>query len=167
MLLSIFQKRVIAYGIDFMAVVSVNHIVYLGIFPDFFRANYGNATSMMPSVLIIFPLLMIIFKDSVKGMSIGKWLLDIAIRDGTNTTVTPSIARLLIRNLFLLVSPIELLFFLIHNGRERLGDIVAKTILVEAPQKATKQAKFLVVSLLLGLFITAYLFLKAFIETRI
>jgi hypothetical protein len=47
-----------------------------------------------------------LLKDSIKGISPGKYLLGLAVRDNANYATTPRLAKLFARNLPLLLSPL-------------------------------------------------------------
>ncbi|RAV20733.1 hypothetical protein DQG23_14605 [Paenibacillus contaminans] len=66
-----------------------------------------------------------LLKDIYKGRSFGKRLLGIGVRDLDNDSVTPGAFRLLVRNVTIILWPIEI--FLLVVSQRRLGDIIAKT----------------------------------------
>lgn len=94
--------------------------------------NICNCTWSYYTLTLIVPLYL--FKDNLTGQSIGHAIIGISIVHN-DTALRP--VRALVRNLFLLIWPIELLLFL-FSGR-RLGDIVTKTehVLTERYQRPT------------------------------
>lgn len=71
-------------------------------------------------------------KDFFGGQSLGKRLqkLQLVSLDGGQV----SYLRMVIRNLFLVVWPIELIIYLLNSG-QRLGDILCKTTVVQATEE--------------------------------
>ena len=75
--------------------------------------------------------ILFIFKDCLLGMSFGKCLLGIAVRDSIDYNKTPVVYRLILRNVSLLflplLWPIEFIAILLGNEKRRIGDRIAKT----------------------------------------
>jgi uncharacterized RDD family membrane protein YckC len=84
--------------------------------------------TMLPVMLVIFAVYFM--KDSFRGMSPGRFILGIAVRDHSKPDVTPSIGRLVLRNLLIVIWPVEFLVLAFSKHKRRLGDRVAKTIVV-------------------------------------
>jgi uncharacterized RDD family membrane protein YckC len=119
------DKRIIAFMIDWVVLCCLQSII-VGMF------LLPNMRSISPSLLISSVLiatsitfLVNLFKDSIGGMSLGKRVMKIGIKKEENSTQIPSMVQLIIRNLFVVLWPIEALL-LIKNGK-RLGDTVTKT----------------------------------------
>lgn len=68
-------------------------------------------------------------RDCITGQSIGHRIMGICVIYKAHPV---SSWRALIRNLFLLIWPIELIFF-IFNNQKRLGDMVAHTLVFSSP----------------------------------
>ncbi len=83
-------------------------------------------------ILLLFPLIVIVycFKDSIYGISPGKYVVGIAVRDKDDYQKTPSIFHLFLRNITLILWPFEILVLILSKKKQRLGDIIAKTIVV-------------------------------------
>jgi uncharacterized RDD family membrane protein YckC len=134
------RKRIAALLIDiftifylyFLCVVSINYK------PIFSPENFDGSNS---NLLIITTIFYILFfaKDSIKGTSFGKWAMGITIRDATNPSSIQTVQKLFIRNLCLILWPIEA--FLLLTGRQRLGDRYAKTIVIYIQPKPNKYVR--------------------------
>lgn len=83
---------------------------------------------------IILLLVLYSFKDSFKGKSIGKWLLGIGVREEGNLYEVPSISKLFLRNLTLVLGFIEFLVLAVDQNKQRLGDKLAKTVVVKTKE---------------------------------
>jgi uncharacterized RDD family membrane protein YckC len=87
---------------------------------DEFRATeqIGNFINI---IVFIIPL----FKDSFFKRSIGKRIFGLKIYNTQGDE--PHYGQILLRNITLPISIVELIVFLSRNDRKRLGDILAKT----------------------------------------
>ncbi len=92
---------------------------------------------MLPGFLLYFA------KDSIQGISVGKWTMGIMVRDQKNPSEIPSFGRLLVRNLFVIIWPVEFIALATNQDKKRLGDKVAKTIVVKNLNKPTKLPRVL------------------------
>jgi uncharacterized RDD family membrane protein YckC len=64
-------------------------------------------------------------KDLFGGRSMGKRFFGLAVRDANDLNNTPTKSRLVIKNITLIVWPLEFIYYLINN--KRIGDLIAKT----------------------------------------
>jgi uncharacterized RDD family membrane protein YckC len=71
-------------------------------------------------------------KDLFGGRSFGKRFFRLAVRDANNLNNTPTKSRLFIRNITLLIWPLEFIYYLINN--KRIGDLIAKTQVIRIGQ---------------------------------
>ncbi|MFT6967040.1 MAG: putative RDD family membrane protein YckC [Marivirga sp.] len=150
------KRRIVAFLIDhFTFTFLIVGIVFLSLGTDFMdENNFNNLTAKMLPTMII-GLVLYFVKDSVKGISPGKWIMGIMVRDENNPTEVPSFGRLLIRNLFLIIWPIEFIVLASSQDKKRLGDKTAKAIVVKDPNKPTKLPRILA---LVGVGITFFTF---------
>ncbi|GAB2800833.1 hypothetical protein GCM10027275_53570 [Rhabdobacter roseus] len=110
-------------------------VVFLALGPNFLdETNRRQMPGIMAAVLMV-GLLLYFAKDSVKGMSIGKWIMGIGVRDEAALHEVPSLGRLFLRNVFILIWPVELIVLVIDPEKKRLGDKVAKTKVFENENK--------------------------------
>ena len=107
---------------------------------------------MLPGLFLYFA------KDSIKGISVGKWIMGIMVRDANNSTIIPSFGRLLVRNLFIVIWPVEFLVLAFSQEKKRLGDKTAKTIVFKNPIKPTKLPRILAL-VTVGLAFSAFVLL--------
>ncbi len=108
-------KRIIAFLIDFSIVC-------------FLYAIVSFATPLHDKFLLI-TFFLLLFKDiTFRHASIGKKIMNIEIRRYNNKLL--NLTTLILRNVFLILWPIEILIFLIYN--KSIGDIIFKTEIIDA-----------------------------------
>ncbi|WP_298422329.1 RDD family protein [uncultured Kordia sp.] len=133
------KRRIVAFIIDhFIMSFLIVLLTFLFLGADFMNAT--NFDEVLNNSLYIFLFSFILYsaKDSVKGISIGKWVMGIMVVDDKSPNDTPSLARLFIRNLFIFIWPVEFIILASSNEKKRLGDTIAKTIVVQNPNKLAK-----------------------------
>jgi len=126
------KRRIAAFIIDhitmsFLLVMLV--FAFLG--PNFM--NHLDIGRMLIGMLIGF--FIYFSKDSIKGISFGKWIMGIMVRDENNFSETPSFGRLFLRNLFVVIWPVEFIVLASSSKKKRIGDNVAHTVVVKKPGK--------------------------------
>ncbi|WLE98915.1 MAG: RDD family protein [Candidatus Electrothrix communis] len=139
------KRRIAAFVIDhFVMTFLIVSIFFLTLGSNFMNEN--NMVKMTITMLaVMLPGFLVYFgKDSIKGISLGRWIMGIMVRDENNPKQIPSFGRLLIRNLFLVIWPIEFFVLALSQEKKRIGDKTAKTIIVENPNKPTKFPRVLV-----------------------
>ncbi|MCH7479396.1 MAG: RDD family protein [SAR324 cluster bacterium] len=101
---------------------------------------------------------LLLAKDTLAGMSMGKWFTGIAVRRAEEPGSVPALARLLLRNVLLLLLPVEgVLVFTDGHGR-RLGDRWAGTVVVALPRPAPPLRRLTVLAILfLGVLLASFL----------
>ena len=159
-LLSNRKRRIAAFLIDhFTFTFLIMGIVFLSLGTNFMdETNFSNLISkMLPAMLIGF--LIYFAKDSIKGISPGKWVMGIMVRNENNPNEVPSIGKLFVRNLFLIIWPIEFIVLASSQEKKRLGDKTAKAIVVKNPNKPTKLPRILALA---GIGITFFAFIFLF-----
>ncbi|WP_299680625.1 RDD family protein [uncultured Tenacibaculum sp.] len=155
------KRRIAAFMIDhFVMTFLMVSIVFLALGPNFMdENNIGKMTSTMLAVML--PGFLLYFaKDSIKGISVGKWIMGIMVRDANNPYDIPSFGRLLVRNLFILIWPVEFIVLASSQEKKRLGDKTAKTIVVKNPNKPSKLPRILALA---GVGIAFYTFTFLFV----
>lgn len=153
------KRRIVAFLIDhFTMTFLIVAIVFMSLGTDFMNENnFSNImTKMLPTMLIGF--LLYFAKDLIKGISPGKWIMGIMVRDENTPTEIPSFVRLFIRNLFIIIGPIEFIVLASSQEKKRLGDKTAKTIVVQNPNKPTKLPRILALAGI-GIVYFAFIFL--------
>lgn len=130
------QSRLLAFIIDHLILsIVLMPIVLIVNFDSFFYPTAENASRPFETFYPILIAWLIVFymKDFIGGRSIGKRIIRIGVRDYSDAQKTPGIMRLFLRNLFLLLWPIELILLLLTG--KRLGDRLAKTTVVQMSRK--------------------------------
>jgi uncharacterized RDD family membrane protein YckC len=150
------KRRIAAFAIDhFINTFLAVGTILLAAWPIFTDEN--NPNNMRAAILLlIVPVLLFYFaKDSFKGISIGRWIMGIMVRDENKPNEIPSFGRLFLRNLFMVIWPVEFIVLATNDEKKRLGDKIAKTIVVKNPNKPTKLPRVLA---LIGVGITFFAF---------
>ncbi|MBF0280213.1 MAG: RDD family protein [SAR324 cluster bacterium] len=127
-------KRLFALILDCaFAVLLVNTIKYLGYQENWDLTAYSSSwTRLIPIYLSIFLLLLI--KDHKHGCSPGKFIFGIAVRRQDQLSESPSIGAGILRNIPLLILPLEGLFLFLDSHGRRLGDRWTRTVVIENPK---------------------------------
>lgn len=125
-------KRLCALVIDYYivsAVCSIPILIFVLIKSFIIQENdIFNLLNYVISIGTIFYIIFLPFKDIINGnSSIGKKVMQLEIKNNNNNEI-PTNFRLILRNLFLIIWPIEGLLILIFN--RRLGDIICNTKVV-------------------------------------
>ena len=117
-----------------------------------------NNLTELNSLLFLRILILIIYlaKDSFKGISYGKWIMGIMIRDDNEQKSIPSFLILFLRNLYLILLPIELIVLISSKNKKRLGDKYSGTIVLNNPVTISKLYRVIVL-------ISIFIFLFGFI----
>ena len=125
-------KRIVAWIIDWIF-CGIPSLLYSYIFSAIVKA-FGQTHPLTLIGGIIFFLFVIsyfglfIFRDVIfKGSSVAKRIFHLHVVD-IDTNATPSISKLVIRNIFLFIYPVDAIV-LIATGRS-LGDMASNTITV-------------------------------------
>ena len=120
--------------LDFaFALLLVNTINYLS-YPEHWDLLLSSSTwqNLIPVYLGIFCLLLC--KDGWKGCSPGKFIVGITVRQLENLSQSPSSAKGILRNLSLLILPLEGILLLRDSHGRRLGDRWLRTVVIENPK---------------------------------
>jgi len=122
-----FGERVIAFVIDYFVVMGI----YLTLFVSLTFNIFQPEGLILIYIIIGFVILYTVIKDIPGGRSIGKNRLNLEIRANENESESPQMYRLFLRNVFLLLLPLELIISLLTPSRRRLGDILTNTRVVK------------------------------------
>jgi uncharacterized RDD family membrane protein YckC len=153
------KRRIIAFMIDHFAIIFLMvSIIFIVRGPNFIDEDNIETITTTMKVLMIPGFFLYFAKDSFNGVSAGKWIMGIMVRDETNPDTIPSFGRLLLRNLFIILWPIEFVVLAISQKKKRIGDKVAKAIIVKNPNKPTKLPRILALAGL-GLLFFSFTFL--------
>ena len=121
-------KRIIAWLIDWN-LCGLPALIYAMIFERLARTQGTNIGGLLLFALLVllFPTLFVFRDVLLNGRSIAKRMFRLRVIDNV-TAQKPSNKKLVLRNLFFVAYPVELVL-LIAKGRS-LGDIVTKTSVV-------------------------------------
>ena len=121
-------QRLLAFLIDHVIFSFVGCIIFFFINFDSFiyqtEENFNEPFETIYPFLTVY-MLIIYNKDFFQGRSIGKRVIGITVRDLPNSNITPGKLRLFLRNIFLIIWPVEIIMLLV-TGR-RIGDFLIKT----------------------------------------
>jgi uncharacterized RDD family membrane protein YckC len=144
-------KRFSAFIFDtaFIALLVFNLYMLIGLISKIDSDGYQN--------VLTFPLLLIIitylfFGELIFKNTIGKYLFGIVIVDNTRLEI-PSLQGFIKRGLLKLLFPIEGLVLLLSKSRKRLGDIWAKTIVVNKETNKFKSSARLIIGMIVLIFL--------------
>lgn len=104
-------------------------------------------------------------RDFIKGISPGRWVAGIMVRDYDDPSNVPSIPKLFLRNVFHVLWPVEALSMLFDSGSRRLGDKAANSVVLLNPRKARVGFRIIPIVLLTCGFIF-FTFFFSFISIR-
>jgi uncharacterized RDD family membrane protein YckC len=106
---------------------------------------------ILPAMLVVF--VVYVLKDSIRGMSPGRFILGIAVRNLADPERIPIISQLFVRNLTIIIWPIEFFVLGFSKQKRRLGDRIAKTIVIrrEDITRGTRVLSFVILILGFGL----------------
>ncbi len=150
------KRRIVAFVIDhFVLTFLMVSIVFLALGPNFMDDNNpGKMTAIMTAVML--PGFVLYFaKDSIKGVSVGKWIMGIMVRDDNNQNEIPSFGRLFLRNLLIIIWPVEFIVLATNDQKKRLGDKIVQTVVVKNLNKPTKLPRIIA---LIGVGISFFVF---------
>lgn len=159
------KRRIAAFLIDHVLITLIMvSFVFALLGPNFMDEN--NPVQMTTTMLLVMiPGFFLYFvKDCFNGVSAGKWMMGIMIRDENNQNEIPSFGRLFLRSLFIIIWPIEFIMLATNNQKKRLGDKVTNTVVLKKSIKPTKLPRILV---LVGVGVAFFIFLFLFVGSTI
>lgn len=124
-------KRVFAFVVDY----SIVALILMGAHPLFLPVDWDlisyNQVLVALVPVYILGLVIFILKDSIKGVSLGKALLNIQITMVDENFSKPDFYKLILRNLFIILFPIEIYLLLMDKHCRRLGDKYTGTMVID------------------------------------
>lgn len=106
------------------------------------------------NLFLLMVFILYLLKDIVYGRSIGKWTIGLEVRDSNNNEKKPNIIKLIVRNLFIFLWPIEILMILFSKDNRRIGDKLANTEVYRISNKINKKRLAIVIGLIIIIFIS-------------
>ena len=98
-------------------------------------------------------------KDSIRGTSPGKWMMGITVKSEHDHSKTPAYYKLFLRNIFLLIWPVEAIVLATNDEKRRLGDKAAKAVVIQHNKKPKLLA---IIAIILTFFISFFAFILLF-----
>lgn len=144
--LSPHHLRLFALIIDYLLLIVVLNLgQQVGLGPHWdLRPVPGFWTGLWPR--LVTGAVLVLAKDAVFGVSPGKWFTGIAIRRVDDPERPPARAALVLRNVALVLLPVEALLVFLDPYCRRLGDRIAGTIVVLLPDPTPLWRRMLVFS---------------------
>lgn len=138
------KRRIVAFMIDHVILMLLMMIVlFVGIGPDFKTDGDFDETALMLFVSMMLAFLLFFAKDSFGGVSFGRWVMGIMVRKENNPEEVPSFGRMFGRNVLTILWPLEFLILITNDEKKRLGDKIAKTIVIKNPNKPKRLKRIL------------------------
>lgn len=121
-------KRILAWIIDWI-LSGIPGVTYAWLFWEYTQTHGLRAVGVGLFVLFFlsYPTIFVLRDVMLKGRSIAKRILGLQVID-VQTNALPSVSKLILRNLFFFLYPIEALMLLATN--QTLGDMATKTTVV-------------------------------------
>lgn len=130
------KRRIAAFIIDLFVVTSIMvSMVFLILGPKFVDENNVERMSTIMSIVMIPGFFLYFAKDSINGISIGRWIMGIMVRNETNSILVPSFWKLFVRNSFTIIWPIEFIVLALDKKKKRIGDKIGKTVVLVNPEQ--------------------------------
>jgi uncharacterized RDD family membrane protein YckC len=103
-------------------------------------------------------ILLILGKDIIQGRSVGKWLTGLSVAAMPDLTGAPGISRSILRNLTLLILPLDAIFVFIDPHGRRLGDKLAGTVVVVPGQMSNLMRRLIAMAIFfLGFMLASFI----------
>lgn len=156
--MNLINKRLEAFIMD--AIVS-----FVASIPFFLISLLLNNSLIWMSFTLAFMYALLFCKDVDNGRSFGKQNTGLCILSEKNENV-PSVIRLILRNLFYILWPIEIIFAFCNSGK-RLGDLVMQTKVVQCTKGSNATFRFTYKYLCSIFVMTLILFVLFFFITKL
>lgn len=112
----------------------------------------GITDVLFTTIIYILTMVSLLCKDVFSGKSPGKRLLGLCVTDRDDAERTPALPKLILRNIFTVVLPVDFFAVQFNSEGRKLGDIMAKTHAVGKPVSSRRAALAAVVMVLLILY---------------
>lgn len=159
------RRRVGAFLVDhffFTFLMVSGSFLIMG--PNFIDQSNEMSSMFQDMAFVMIPGFILYFsKDFIDGISPGKWVAGIMVRTEVSHEI-PTKGKLFIRNLFIMIWPIEFLVLAFSREKKRIGDNVAKTVVLNNSEKSKRLYRILA---LVGFFGAFYLFANLFTSAAI
>jgi len=155
------KRRIAAFFIDHCVMTFLMVLmIFVALGPNFMDQNNPIKITITIFLVITLGFFLYFAKDSIKGISVGRWVMGIMVREETNQNSTPSFGKMIKRNLFLIIWPVEFIIFATNEEKKRLGDKASKTVVLQNPNKPKRLQRILVL-VCIGIGFVGFVFLFA------
>lgn len=101
-------------------------------------------------IVMCISFVLFVCKDSFDGMSIGRLALGIVVRDKEKPANTPGFWRMVLRNLTLILWPVEIILLAFKSDRRRMGDHFTQTAVVHNPVSSIRLVRIALIVVVMG-----------------
>ena len=124
-------KRIAAFSVDYLVITQMLSALSALFLPD--RWDMLPTEEVLKSLAPVYliGLVLFFFKDHVGGRSIGKAFMNLYVSQMAETFPVATSNQLLLRNLWLLILPVEAIKMIFDPYCRRFGDRHAKTVVME------------------------------------
>jgi len=151
------MRRAVALYIDTFIITMLFFIpMYKGITQFATDMDFSGAFNYS-IVYSILGLVIMTIKDCFKGTSPGKWMLGIKVVD-VESGEAPSVLKTIVRNLFLIIWPVEFFALLFSKDKRRFGDKIANTTVIRIRSKFSFKRILIITFIAMTLF-SSFIFL--------
>lgn len=126
--------RIGAFIIDHLIIVGVLVYPLILFLFSHIQSNPAKEWTMFP-VLMLIAFFVYCIKDIIKGKSLGKRAMGLAVRSSVDTSDIPSVSKLFLRNILTFAWPIEFLVLICGEKKMKLGDQIAGTNVYRVSKK--------------------------------
>ena len=118
-------KRIGAFLLDIFIFVPI--LMFPFSFMLMFTGLSGGLSDTVIRAINIVFMIIVCFRDTIKGQSIGKRIFGIGVRDVYDNFTIPSIPKLFLRQILSFIWPIEFLVLAFSSDNRKIGDRIAST----------------------------------------
>ena len=158
-MLAAHHLRLFALIVDYMAiVVGVKLLQQLFMGDQWDLAPSGTTGETLPVGWLALLVLGVLVRDMPNGSSIGKWMSGIQVAKLIRMDRPPPLGMLALRNLAMVLLPLEAVLVFTDPYYRRLGDRLAGTVVIASPRPSPPARRLLVLAILfLGSLLVAFL----------
>ena len=141
------QRRMAAFFFDHVVITFIMVLLAFWVIgPEMFETPGAIIRSV--SMMLLIPLVIFVLyfgKDLYKGHGPGKWIFNIMVRKEEDHSQLPSRTNLFLRNLLLIIWPVEFFVMALNSKKKRLADQFFGTEVVRNPVKPSNGIRIAVI----------------------
>src|SRR5258708_35441811 len=101
------RKRIVAFLIDHFTLTFLMTAAFFSIIGPNYLDENNQGQFLVVLLMVALPgMIIYVAKDSIQGISLGKWIMGIMVRNYANPQEVPSVFMLIVRNLFVFIWPV-------------------------------------------------------------